>query len=456
MSDNPFELSHPILCALLAGSVFEEDCKTACGMTSAEFTAALEESRFHLNNLIDLLGGALIPEWRDVKAEELERNCKCIVETLGLAKARAVYRDKLLVAGSNALEDVIYEIAVTARACAVLDAGSVDLERPIPDDTKNPEHLKNSDIYGTFQKQPVRIEVTVLHEKPPESVDLDLVEIVKSAKIDAGFRIQMRSAVKDKDSAERVRVLVELLFEHYAEAGGTDVEIDNVRFKWHRAEYLGSPESPIETIRFFRDGDLRGTRETRDISHPVAMRLVTPLYLKEDFPNPRGVVDVTDLPDFPKQAPVSTKVRQMLDGKLEQCESGIINIVAFGNPKPMHDGEVVAALKGAVLLSVPFEETQEGFRRLGEGRVSRAPKAPFNPADKLASDDDRATFIMPFQKLSAVWHIRLGNYAKSEMIMNPNALVNVPEGLSAGLTQPNSTPAASPTATDPKSPAESE
>jgi hypothetical protein len=65
--------------------------------------------------------------------------------------------------------------------------------------------------------------------------------------------------------------------------------------------------------------------------------------LEQDHENPPGVKQFTDLPDFPTQVPVSTKIGETLRKKLGQCEGGIINIVALGNPRAMHDDDVIAS-----------------------------------------------------------------------------------------------------------------
>lgn len=113
----------------------------------------------------------------------------------------------------------------------------------------------------------------------------------------------------------------------------------------------------------------------------------------------------------------------MLAGKLQQCEPGITNIIAFGNPLPMHDREVHNALLGGEYVA----NTE------GNAALDRSPKAPFVPAQYLFSEEDRREFVDPFRKMSAVWHLRLRDHPKSESIPNPNAIVSVPAELLAML-----------------------
>lgn len=433
MSQTKFDAKYPTLCKILEGSSFDADKTTASEKPLSEFKDALQHARFSFNDLLGLLCGALIPEWNEVDGDRLESGLAKIVGAIGLAKTKSAYYDKLLVRDQKALQDVCYEVAVTAIVCDVFDSGTLDLEKSIPNAQPN-RGLKNSDIFGTVQGQPVRIEVTVLHEKALESVDLDLVEILEGAKTEAGYEITMRSALKDDLSAQQARALLEKLDAHHAASGGASVEIDGIRFDWVAGGYTcGHGTSPFERIRFFGVGDLRGGKNTRDIRHPVSTRLVTPLYLKEDHPNPPGVVDFTDLPDAPTQAPVSTKIRQMLDKKLAQCEAGGINIIAFGNPSHRHESDLGYALRGAPIAVVPFTTDENGTRRMGDGQLYRAPKAPFNPADKLASDEDRETFIEPFRPMSAVLHIRLGNDPLYDLIENPNAHFPLPSALAEAI-----------------------
>ena len=344
MSSSKIFITFPTVCAMLDDKAFEEDTNRADALTRDEFKAALKGETFSKSSLIKLLCGAVVPEWRQAEGENLENDLKAIVAHLGIEEARRAFRGKLLVPDRKTLEDTRYEIFATARACVALDAGSVKLEHPIPDSTKDQKNLKNSDIYGTYQGQPVRIEVTVTHADQSEPVDADTIQI-----------------------------------------------------------------------------------------HRCSVRPTAPKFMKEDYPNPEGVRDVFDVVDPPD--PLSKKMRDMIQKKLLQCEPGVINIVAFGNPGPQNENDLVDALFGAPYVDQPFEVDEHGNRRLvGEAEMRRAPRAPFQAAN-LCSGADREAFIEPFRLLSGVWHIRLGSLPMSKVISNPNASVPISGALGKSLAQ---------------------
>src|ERR1700733_10879875 len=96
------------------------------------------------------------------------------------------------------------------------------------------------------------------------------------------------------------------------------------------------------------------------------------------------------------------------------------NIVAFGVPHPMYDHDAEDALRGATVVTVQRSTDANGLQSLGPPQLSRDRKSPFVPDSRL-SPDERAQFTAAFQKLSATWLLRLGAYARSELITNPNA-----------------------------------
>src|SRR5262249_6428692 len=156
-------------------------------------------------------------------------------------------------------------------------------------------------------------------------------------------------------NAWRVRALVELLHEHHLRTDGADEVIDDLRFEWRRGAYhCDLATSPIDSISFMTDEEFEEARslacdstdDRREIVHPTSTRNLTPEYIREDYPNPLGVVTFADLPDSPRNQPVSTKIHQMLSRKLLQCETGVVNIVAFGTPYPMNDLDVDDAVRG--------------------------------------------------------------------------------------------------------------
>jgi hypothetical protein len=445
MCHNPFQTQYPTLWDLLQGTPFEDDARAAIQFSQAKerMKSALQERQFRLSELMWLLCGAVLPEWTNSEAAQLESDLCIIAGALGIGVAQTAYREKFLVEArsknqdpkakqldaKNKLEDVRYEIAVTAKACAILDDGSIELEKPICDQDKNEKDWKNSDVFGTFKGQTVRIEVTVIHEALPPSIHLELDNFVRQANVSSGFRVVLRFALTDHGYAERVRALLELLHERHVDSNGTSVDIDGVRFEWKKGEYRCRQEtSPFESICFYAADEFGESEKLKEIIHTCSVRPVTAKHVLEDHPNPPGVVTAGDLPDASTQVPVSTKIGQMLGGKLQQCEDGVINIVAFGNPLPMHDRELENALCGSTYVCVPFWIDRHGQRHSGMGVLQRGSKAPFVPEQHLG-DDDRIQFTNPFKKMSAVWQIRLGGYAKNQVIPNPNALLPIPKEL---------------------------
>jgi len=440
MTSDPVRTAFPNLCSILAGSALDADMTAAVSFAQGgeeSLRDALEAGLFTLNELMWLLAGSLVPNLSDPAGQALESGLAAVVAAVGPDVARRTYRDKLLVNNKNTLEDTRYEVAVTARACAVLDQGTIQLEKPIPDARKRERDWKNTDVYGTYQGQPVRIEVTVLHESLPPAIHEELDRLVASADVSSGFQVTLRHTLTDKGYAERMRALLELLHESHVESKGKDVEIDGIRFEWRKGSYQCSQAtSPFQSIVFHSADDFEGAAAIRDIVHPCSVRNVTPKFILEDDPNPPGVITSADLPDAPTNVPVSTKIHQMLAGKLQQCEQGVVNIIAFGNPLPMHDREVASAVLGAEVVTVPFTTDAKGVRQMGQACLQRNPKAPFAPAQCLASEDDRIEFVDPFRRMSAVWHIRVGWYARSNCIPNPNASRSAPQELLAALSDP--------------------
>lgn len=438
MTPDQLRASFPSIWAVLQGSQLEGDIDAAIAFAEEgeeSLRDALEAKVFNLNELIWLLASAIDPNFTDPDGLALEKDLSAVIVQVGLDVACRSYRKKLLVDDRKTLEDTRYEIAVTSKACAVLDPGSVQLEKPIPDPRKQERHWKNTDVWGTFHGQPIRIEVTVLHERLPDAFHLDLDDIVTCAVTPLGFSVALRTVLLDEGYAERVGALLELLAEAHERSGGRDEVIDGLIFRWKKGAYHCEQDtSPFKSIVLYGPDEFLGAQPLREITHPSAVRAVTPNFILEDHPNPSGVFTSADSPDAPPQVPVSTKVRQMLAGKLQQCEQGAVNIVAFGNPLRMHDREVSNAVLGVEVVGVPFLQEENGLRHFGNPVLTRNPKAPFVPAQRLANDDDRREFVDPFRKMSAVWHVRLGYDAVSNYFSNPNATVPAPDDLLAGLS----------------------
>jgi len=148
----------------------------------------------------------------------------------------------------------------------------------------------------------------------------------------------------------------------------------------------------------------------------------------EIFPKPDGVKDLFDV--LESQDPLSKKIRDTLQRKLQQCEPDTINLVAFGNPSPREERDLRDALYGGPYLSVGFNEETREFS--GDPHIRRVPYSPFQPAE-IYNEADRQNFIDPFRILSGVWHIRLGSYRLNQLFENPNASVVIPPELHNAL-----------------------
>ena len=389
MFNDPIRAVFPTLCDLLTDSPVDRDIDAALDFAKEGGDALWEALRgglFTQSELMWHLTSPLDPDLYTGNVRELEANLAEVVRTLGMSAARAAYRKKLLVNKKETFEDVCYEIAVTARACQVLDKGSIALERPIPDADRQERDWKNTDIYGTYKGQPVRIEVTVLHESLATPIHFDLDEIVRTANVSSTFRLKLRKNYTDEAGAQQVRALIELLHEHHMANGEQDVEIDGTSFTGRRGSYLCDQESsPIESVDFTSDEDFEAARgvacdfseERHEIIHACSTRNLTPPYIRDDYPNPKGVVTSAELPSAPTNEPVSTKIHQMLDGKLGQCEPGMVNIVAFGVPYPMNDNDVRDAVQGVSMLMVSSRTDPQGGRQPGSGKWVREGRAPF-------------------------------------------------------------------------------
>lgn len=371
------------------------------------------------------------PEFATAEAANLESQLVTIVQSVGINESRSAYKNKLLARTSNAFLDCRYEIAVAAAACRVLDPRTVELEKPIPDASRSPKDQKNTDVYGMFRGQAVRIEVTVIHEELPPAIDLELDEYVEQADV-GGFCLTLRRALATRADAEQVRRLLEALYARHGE-GAASQRIEGIRFDWRAGAYFSDQAgSPIESLQFY--DTFPGAENAKQIIHPCSVRMVTPKYIREDYPNPPGVVTLAGIPEMPTREPVSKKVHDMLAGKLAQCADGTVNIVAFGNPLAMHDREIHDAVAGSTMVNIPFSTDSHGIRHMGDVFLWREQRAPFVPADQLNNDHQREDFVYPFRKRSAVWMLRLGKNRHSEFIPNPNATIPVRAALRDALS----------------------
>ena len=400
MTNNIISTTFPTTCRLLSNSPLGKDIEWAMELAKSpqavdDLKVAFNERMFRLNDLMLALSCDTILPYSDPLGPELERNLVTIISAVGFEKVRSAYRKKLLINSKNKLEDVRYEIAVAAKACSLLDAGSVDLEAGI-DGTGN-----DSDVRGTYQSIAVRLEATVLHDNLRPTVDGRLEDIVVAANMSSGFIVAVRQVIASEQQAQRIRALVELLHERHVATSGADETIDGLRFEWRRGSYkCEQPESPIRSVEF----DL--SEDVRLIERPVFSRSMTPQYMIDDFEQPKGAVTTADLPHDPathNKHPLSSAIHKKVADKLKQCEDGVVNVVVLGKPLRIGDNDVYDALYGVPVVTFPFTEDVRGVRHSGKAITSRDPKAPFFPADQCP---DPGQFVDAFRKVSAVWLLR--------------------------------------------------
>ncbi len=148
--------SFPSICQILQNSDLDEDIAAAIDIATdgeERLRQALTDGLFKLTELMWLVSGAIFQNFADPDARNLERGLSTIIKHVGFEAARRTYRDKLLVNDRNTFEDTRYEIAVTSKACKILDRGSVQLEKANQDDQRPQRSWKNSDIFGTYNGQ---------------------------------------------------------------------------------------------------------------------------------------------------------------------------------------------------------------------------------------------------------------------------------------------------------------
>lgn len=419
MSNGHFQQHFPILCELLKGSRFDATIARAEALGNGRFQDACRAGQFSDQPLLLYCCGALVPEWMDPMAEGLERGLSRLCDTLGVAVVRGAYRNKLLTVREDTLIDACYEVTAASLTSTILDPGTLELEKLLPNGSNN------SDIFGLFQGSPVRFEVTVLHETM-QSVDLDLTEALEKAPIRGGFEIQMRRPLKDKaETDEMIDVLV-ALHRHHSATNGGDIRIHDLDFCWNAGRYR-THTGILESVSFYHEGD-RYRGHIREIHHHIENRLITPAYARHHYPQPEGVTELADIEKL--KLPLSKKVLESLERKASrQCEEGITNILVFGNPREADERDLLYALFGTRVPIISYTEDDMGRRELRSGRTERFPLAPFIAAENLPSPESISTFIDPYRPISAIWHLRLGQNPLAQLFENPNAHVTLPSEL---------------------------
>jgi hypothetical protein len=416
---------YPNIAVLLSGTVFDRDSQTARVIANSDSDLETQKAimrdpaSFQLGDLGSCLGYYTYFGGQSALLRELEEGLGILIGSLGHSSVSAAYRDKLLACSRQPWEDTAHEVAVATRASRFFDAGTLELEEPLPGSSKN------TDVYGKFNGGIVRIEVTALHEDCSPAIDCSWIDLVKSAEIASGFRLTLRRPLSSKEMAEEVKHSLELLHAQYHPDEGTPLQVEGHGFEWDRGVFRNvSGSSAIETL------DFDFPTETREVVNPCRTRRVTPRIVEDNFPNPPQVISMMPEGMDHNDNPVSGKVRQIIENKLDQCQDGVINILALCTPDPSNDLDIESALKGPLVAIGSFEQDDTGVPCISPvARCGRIPKAPFCPKDKM-SEGDYEDLAMNFEKLSAVWMLRVASSgAEGTLFLNPNAPKPVPADL---------------------------
>lgn len=370
--------------------------------------------RFSANELTFWLCVHEFGDRADHTADEIETNLATLEREVGFDAVRSAYQKKLLARQPSQFLDVRYEIAAAAAAAKFLDPGTLKLESGIGG------AAKNSDVGGMRRAIPVRIEVRVVHDCWPPSIDATAEAIVLNANIPAGYRASLRFPI-DPAIAETVKGIIESLYAVYAVAHidiSKPINGAGNRF-WYNdvAEAFDANDDscPLSAVTF------EAEREVRLVTPPVFTRSTVDPQERDYFSNPSGVQvfsgEFADKRTY-ENRPLSTRIAQAVEGKARQCELGVCNVVVLGTPSPITDSAVNDALFG--VAAATFVRGENGFESAG---LIRKPSGMFVPAK---FSENTANLIDPYRIISAVWHVRLGTSApQSRVLLNPNAAVEL-------------------------------
>jgi hypothetical protein len=408
---------YPTLCSVAEHAKLKTDLEAAAAAAATDDCKGLwrahDAKAFAANELTFWLTIHEFGGLADNVADELERGLVKVVGAVGVPAARAAYRDKLLISDPRQFIDVRYEISAAGGSVDFFDAGTLKLEQGIG------AAKRNSDMKGMRRGKPVRMEVRVVHDDWPPSLDPALEKVMLAADIPVGYSVLLSSMPNAAVAAE-VKALVEAL---HAASGtqrtreGEPVLVKGVDFWFEPMEekYEASGGTAVVSSIAFVDD-----RGDRSVHLPAFTRSMVDPHERDFFKNPAGVQvfsgEMAD-PRTYKDLPFSTKIGQAIANKAGQCETGIANIVVLGTPSPMADHDVVDALEGARAATF-VGHADASF--MASGMVAKG-SGMFVPAEYSESVDN---FIAPYKIISGVWHIRLGVSApQSRIFRNPNASV---------------------------------
>ncbi|MCB1130790.1 MAG: DUF2934 domain-containing protein [Verrucomicrobiae bacterium] len=424
---SPINERFPATVAVLSGTDFDRDLEEVnriisqkCG--SEALQDALDKAVFQIQELTPALAYDAYNCGCGWWQHELEAGLRIAIAAKGLETVRANWKSKLTARNRNAFQDALYEVLVCGRAIQILDPGTVEFEKPLANSAKN------SDIYGAFLGEPLRIEVTVLHEDEPIAIDLAWIEEIEEAQIPTGFRVVLKKPVSSMEAAKSIRSIIERIHAAHRPGAEVDISVDGVVFRWDRGVYRSDDrEKHVATI------DVDHHHDLREVVNPCRTRRVTPRYIEDEWENPRDVFSV--MPNGPNHNdnPLSGKVIEIVERKLNQLEDGVINVVALCHPRPGLNLGIVDALLGArQVVGSRMRLPNGNYKMVGNPTVGRIPRAPFCPKEK-SSHEDYLQFSAQFEKLSGVWMFRQEIGIEAKVISNPNANRQMPQRLSAEL-----------------------
>ena len=418
----------PAILSILSPSSIETELSEAVGIIlstkgdeSEEESPVLQEYSQVVRLLIE---GPLCGWWSGVE-KELEEGLRVLIGTVGREAVRSAYLKKLLTSDEKNFSEVVHEISIAGRACHFLEPNTIDLEKKLPNSPKD------SDVFGVYNGQEVRIEATVFHGKTPQSVDLDWIEKIESANVKTGFRIVLRDSPSSMEDALEIKEIVEQLSEKHCSHSEQDIRIKDRLFIWKQGSYACLARGAL-----IKSVQLDLPLDHREVRNPCSTQRVTPRYLEEDFPNPEGVTSFMPEGENHDDVTTSKRILDVIERKRVQCDPTTINVIALGNPKPWHDGDIEDALFGAKIVADTFsEDSKTGMLKFhGNPSVSRSVKAPFHSVNFMNKDEE-ITFAEPYRIISGVWVFRLeGDGVYSQFYRNPNASIPVPDGFIPQIT----------------------
>jgi hypothetical protein len=417
--------SYPTICELL-GSAFRNAVTAGVSKPTAKFAQILE-----------LLNG------NERSGQEVENHLTLIVAEVGIDKSRQAYASKLSSASTlTALEDYCFEIEVAARASQILDKGSVVLEHPIPRNEDDPPGENNSDVFGTFKGERIRIDATVFRGQQSEPFGLDNENIVRQADISSGFDLTMAKPLRTIDHAESAKRLLELLHQHHLATGGSDFQKDGFTFSWE-SPYYRSSGGPFTNVIFHTEKDGLNRDQIRDIHHAVSVRSLAPRYIQEEIypkenqemtaPRAPGPGPISVFTPDKIRDPVSKTIRDRLEEKLRQCEQGTISLIAVKTRYPHHQSDLKDALFGATYGVVVTPLVDADGRPLPDKKeFLHADQAPFSRIGRQAQEG-RQEYSDPFKVMSGVWLFPAYREDPPETLLNPHATTPVSDRLAESL-----------------------